>query len=422
VTHPRTRPSADNTDKQARIELVNLLAAQGRYWGAHRASLAAVAAEQVVAELVDLPPDRPESDIEGDLCTRLGECLMGSENRPSDARFDSNALAEATVMTATAAVRAALDELTTEPDGWRAPWRVLAAAARVITFPSNATVDAVIGYLHGLPGGRVLPRKLDGPTVTSEVLWTRDVYGSRFGITAAFAIPNGPDRWYLWDIDACGYQPFTVHSAYYDTQGQALAAWQAGVGHLAARDATFAQVDDPSLLTGLVPPVDGHRGVGGENAEQFAEYYRCRRLGTAAIEAVGRTPGARRKDLDIAAAAEQFDAWLQAHRVGQPQPDDLDVLVEELAGSWCLGGPAAVYGTCSPHRIALLVPHLRNYYEADFAADLVALLPAWASWLSARNGTAPELAERCLPYALGEPHAGIAVDHLGPNHLSRVIE
>jgi hypothetical protein len=398
------------------------LAAYRRHVGARRASLAAEAAEAVVADLVDLPPERPGSDVEDDLCTRLGVCLMESQDETVDDRVEPNALAAAIVTAATAAVRAALDELTAEPDGWRAPWRVLTAAARVITFPRGVTVDAVIGHLRGLPGGRVLPAKADGPTVTSEVRWTRDAYGSRFGITAAFAMPSGPDRWYLWDIDACGYQPFTVHSAYYDTPAQAQAAWQAGVGQLAAGDATFATVDDPSLLAGLMPPVDGMRGSGGENAEQFAEYYRCRRLGTAAIEAVGRVPAAvRRKDLDVATAADQFTAWLRQHRADQPQPDDLDVLVKELADSWCLDGPAAVYGTCSPHRVALIVPQVCDFYDDDFAADLVALLPDWASWLAARNGTAPELADRCRPYAHGEPHPGVDGDR-ETNNLARVIE
>src|SRR5262249_12297830 len=144
-----------------------------------------------------------------------------------------NLLAEATITAAATAVRAALEELTTEPDGWQAPWRVLTAMAGIVPFPLSATAAEAIEYLRGLPGGHVLPKTPHGPTVPGQVLWTRDAYGSRFGVTAVFSSPHGPDRWYLWDIDACGHQAFTVHSAYYPTAEQALAAWQAGVGDLA---------------------------------------------------------------------------------------------------------------------------------------------------------------------------------------------
>ena len=54
-----------------------------------------------------------------------------------------------------------------------------------------------------------------------------------------------------------------------------------------------------------------------------------------------------------------------------------------------------MYPTCSPHRVALTVLHLRNYYQDDFAAQLVALLPDWIRWLATRNGSPPHLTERC---------------------------
>jgi hypothetical protein len=85
-------------------------------------------------------------------------------------------------------------------------------------------------------------------------------------------------------------------------------------------------------------------------------------------------------------------------------------LIDELADSWCIENPPALYHTCSPHRVALTVRHLRNYYTDDFAAQLVALLPDWTAWLAARNGTPPELAERCCPYANGAPHPELDTD------------
>jgi hypothetical protein len=81
-----------------------------------------------------------------------------------------------------------------------------------------------------------------------------------------------------------------------------------------------------------------------------------------------------------------------------------------------------LYSTCSPHRVALTVLHLRNYYLDDFAAQLIALLPDWICWLAERNGNRAELVERCRPYALGEPHLDVGTDDSRPNYMARVIE
>ncbi|MGH3931703.1 MAG: hypothetical protein ACRDTF_17220 [Pseudonocardiaceae bacterium] len=385
-----------------------------------RALLAASAAETFVVELVDFAPTRSDSDLEDELCSQLGVRLLESANGPIDDCVNPNPLAEATVTAAAEAVRAALTKVTTEPEGWRAPWRVLTAAARIVSFPLSEMAADVIEQLRDLPGGHVLPKTADGPTVTGQVLWTRDVYGSRFGVAAAFSTLDGPDRWYLWDIDACGHQAFTVHSAYYPTPEQALAAWQAGVGGLAAGATTFVPVDHPELLAELMPAEEGFMRAGGENADQFAEYHRSKRLAEAAIKAVGPGRVGQVADLDAATAATEFAAWLR--QASQPDPDELEALSEELADSWCLDSPAAVYGTCSPHRVALTVLHLRNYYQDDFAAQLIALLPDWVSWLAARHGIAPHLAGRCRTYALGEPHAEVGSDDSRPNYLARVVE
>ena len=280
-------------DEQSRHELANALtglAAYRRHVDARKASLAAVAAEALVAELVKLAPVPPDSDLEDDLCAHLGVRLREWADGPIDDRVGPNLFAEAAVTAAAAAVTAALDEVTTEPEGWRAPWRVLAATARIVPFPLSETAADAIEHLRDLPGGHVLPKTSDGPTATGEVLWTRDAYGSRFGITTAFSTPNGPDRWYLWDIDACGHQAFTVHSAYYPTPEQALAAWQAGVGRLAAGETIFAPVDDPTLLADLMPAEEGFLRAGGENADQFAEYHRSKRLAEAVIRVVQPEP------------------------------------------------------------------------------------------------------------------------------------
>jgi hypothetical protein len=386
------------------------------------AARAAAAAEALVAGLVELAPDRSDCDLEDELCAQVGVRLREWEVAPIDEHVNPTCFAAAVLAAAAAAVGAALDELATEPDGWRAPWRVLAAVARIVPSPfSGSAVDA-IAHLRELAGGHVLPETPDAPAVTGQVWWTRDVYGSRFGITAPFSTPDGENRWYLWDIDACGHRPFTVHSAYCRTLEQALAQWQAGVGSLAASQTTFTPVDDPLLLAELMAAEDGSFRMGGESADQFAEYHRGMRLAEAAIAAAGSNRAARPADLDATTAAIRFMAWLREHRAGQPELADLEELVTELASSWCFSRPAAVYHTCSPHRVALTVLHVRNYYQEDFATDLVALLPDWISWLAAHNSTPPELAERCRPYALGEPHPDIDRDYTGPNYLARVTE
>lgn len=385
-------------------------------------SLAAAAAEVLVAELVELAPVRSDSEFEDELCTRLGACLGEWETGPLESQVGPNQFAQATITAAAAAVRAVLEEPTAEPQGWRAPWRVLTAVAGVVPFPLHAMADDVMDELHELPGGHVLPKNPDGPTMIGQVLWARDGYGSRFGVTAGFSSPDGLDRWYLWDIDACGHLAFTVHSAYYPTPEQAQAQWRAGVGAVAAGDTTFTPVENPSLLAELLPGEEGFLRSGGEDSAQLAEYHRSRRLAEAVIGTLEPISLAQPADLDAATAATQFAAWLRAHRADQPLPVDLEDLATELADSWNLGSPAAVYATCSPHRVALTVLHLRDYYQDDFADQLVALLPDWVCWLAERNGTAPELVERCRPYVLGEIHPDVGSDDSRPNYLARVIE
>jgi hypothetical protein len=255
------------------------------------------------------------------------------------------------------------------------------------------------------------------------VLWTRDRYGSRFAVAAPISTAGRPVRWYLWDVDACGHQAFTVHSGFHPTPEAALADWQAAVGQIAATGTALAPVDDPWLLAHLMPAEEGLLRAGGETVEQFAEYFRSKRLGEVVLQAVpwqGARPG---DGVDAATAATEFAAWLQGRAADQQEPaEDLDELATELADSWCINGIGAVYATCSPHRVALCVRHVRNYYTDEFADQLVAPLPDWTRWLAARNATPPELADRCLPYALGRPHPQVGRDDNEVDYLARVVE
>jgi hypothetical protein len=386
---------------------------------ARRASWAAAAATDLVADLVAVVANQPDMIVEDALCLRLGTLLGEAEQASADDRPGPHHLADAIVAAATAAVEAT----TGEADAWRAPWRVLTAVADILPYPdSEAAVDA-IARLQDTAGGPTLPAAPLGPVVTGPVLWTRDRYGSRFAVAAPIATVGQPVRWYLWDIDACGHQAFTVHSGFYSTVEAVLAAWQAGVGQIAAAGTVLAPVDDPWLLAELMPFDQGLRRCGGESVEEFAEYHRSERLGQAVMQAMqqrGTPPGG---GLDAATAAIEFAAWLRAHDADQQElPEDVDELATELADSWCINEIDAVFAACSPHRVALCVLHVRNFYLDDFADQLVALLPEWTRWLAARNATPPELADRCMSYAQGQPHSQIRVDNIGPDYLARVIE
>lgn len=183
-------------------------------------------------------------------------------------------------------------------------------------------------------------------------------------------------------------------------------------------------MDDPWLLAELLPAEEGFLRAGGENAEQYAEYHRSKRLAEAVKQTLrqhGTQPGS---GLDSATAAAEFTTWLRArHTDGQELPKDLDELATELADSWCINNIDAVFTTCSPHRVALFVQHVHNFYLDDFADQLVALLPDWIRWLAARNATPMGLAERCLPYAEGQPHPQLMTDNnIEPDYLARVTE
>jgi hypothetical protein len=234
-------------------------------------------------------------------------------------------------------------------------------------------------------------------------------------------------RWYLWDIDACGHEAFTVHSGYYPSSAAALTGWQTAVGQTASAGTALAPVDDPWLLAALLPVEMGVMRPGGENVEQFAEYHRSKRLAEAVKRAVPR-PKARSDagltaGLTAATAAVEFAAWLRARIPDRLEPpENLDELVKELADSWNLNSIDAVYATCSPHRVALCVLHMRNYYLDDYADQLVALLPDWTRWLATRNATASELVDRCLPYAHGRPHPQLGDEDTKVDYLARITE
>jgi hypothetical protein len=363
---------------------------------ARRQSIAADQAEALISELVGQAAAFPGDALEDQLCVRLGSVLSHLDGMHPDEVVDPEVFAPVLLAKAVEAAHGSDD-----------------------TDPRRRVVSTVARILPRRSGGFQDPLGPPEPVLTGQALWTRDAYGSRFAITAPFSSLDGADRWYLWDVDACGLRALTVYNAYFDTSGAALDAWTAGVGEAATADSTLEPIDDPGLAAELLTPEDGIMRIGGENEQQFAEFHRSRRLAEVLIESFGPVPAPGRPELDVKRAAKQFGTWLRAQ--GTP-PQGLSDLATELADTWSPGAPDQLYGTCSPHRVALVRSMIQDYYTDEFADQLIALLPDWISWLADRNGTPAELADRCRPYALGEPYPGLQDRDGALEPLARVSE
>jgi len=421
------RGSAADLSEHDRRELAEAwqgLTAYRERVSAERRTRAAAAAADLVTDLVTVVANQPDVIVEDALCTRLGTVLSEAEEAPLDDRPGPGDLAPALVTAAKKAVETTIGDA----DAWRAPWQVLAAVATILPYPySETAADAITrlrNTMRDTTGRRTLPPVPSGPEVTGPVRWTRDRYGSRFAVTAPITTDDQPERWYLWDIDTCGHQAFTVHSGYYPTPETALTAWQTGVGPTAAADTGLTPVDDPWLLAELLPAEEGLLRAGGENTEQFAEYHRSKRLAEAVKHTTRRRGTPPDRGLNAATAAVEFATWLRDRATDQQElPEDLNEIAAELTDSWCINNIDAVFTACSPHRVALFVRHVHGFYVNDFADQLVTLLPDWIRWLAARTAIPAELAERCQPYAQGQPHPQTMRDNsIEPDYLARVIE
>ncbi|BEL08390.1 hypothetical protein Q0Z83_065810 [Actinoplanes sichuanensis] len=329
---------------------------------AMRLELAHPHAVALAAELMTTP--KTGTALEDELCARLGPLLAGLAELPLDAYVGPDHLTDAL---AGVLLDAGDDE---------AARRVLAALAAIL--PSTA-LDRT-----GLDA--------PDPQVAGEVRWTRDRWGSRFAVLAPFATPEGPVRWYLWDIDACAFVPVAVHAGFYASPEEALAAWQVGVGAFAAGGTSWRRIDDFGLLLDLLPKPDEVSALGGESAEQFTEYHRCRRLAEAVLDLPPvLTMNVPETALDL--GPERFVTWWRTRAEG-PEPANLKALTEEMFDSWPILA-RALFDTCSPHRVESVSHQIREEYRED-ADELLALLPAWVTWLSERTGLPAELRERAL--------------------------
>jgi hypothetical protein len=380
-----------------------------------RSAIASARAAAAVSEhLTDLAAAGTDAEFEDALCGWLGPWLLVADGARLEEQLDPNDAFDALIHAVAGRVTEVLDRWDTESDVGLRLWRVLAALAAIAPAPLDEHVAQVAAELRR--GRRMLPSLPRGPRLAGDVLWARDVYGSRFGIVAPFHA-SGVTRWYLWDVDACGFEVFTVFSGYFADADQASDAWRAGVGEVAAGSVAFGPVDDTGLMDELLPADMGIMRIGGESEQQLSEYHRGMRLADTVRAGMRKSRKPPAEKLDPEAAAPLFATWLAEHLPDAQQPDDVDELLVEFMESWASGSGVA-FSACSPHRVAARVASIRDYYDDEYSVRLVALLPDWVAFLSAYNGTPPDLMERCLPFASGASHPG--VDH--DNYQLRVTE
>jgi hypothetical protein len=430
-TKLRQRREEQEAAQRNRAELARAFANLGderRRLDAQREVIAAREAESLLPELTALGDGRDAAQFEDELCTRLGEEMYRLADAPEIEEYvNQGQFFDAVINAAADAVGRAVGRRDEQPEGWRAPWLLLETVARIAPAPYDTEARSRVDRLRRREGGHLLPA-LVGSAPIADPQWTRDAYGSRFGVTAPFVSSDGTERWYLWDIDACGYSHFTVSGGYFPDTRQALAAWQATVGPVASAESVFTPVDDPEFLAELLPKDEGFLEPGGETARQFAEYHRSRRLADElrdALDAAPRSTADRDAQPDPpepADYARRFASWRAEHRPDAPPLPDHDDAIAQLAEDWFEGGLPQLRATCSPHRVAAFAAHVRDYYQEDFASQLSALLPDWVTWFADRLGLSPDLAERCLPYANGEPHPAQRLDGQGLEMLACVEE
>ncbi|GAA0734350.1 hypothetical protein Drose_35030 [Dactylosporangium roseum] len=390
----------------------------------HRTALAGDAAGALIDALIASAPGRSDDDLEDDLCIRYGAAMASFEGGSVEGIVNPEDFV--------GALLSALDERFHKPAEAGADiavlQRLLAVVAGVLPFPLSESASDLISAHLDAPTAKRVAR---GHAVTGSVLWARDVYGTRWAVVAPFTSVAGPDRWYLWDVDTCGYEVLTVHSGFHASAESAVAAWRESVGQVAAGGAVLTAVEDSETLDALLRgEVEGIR-IGGEGEEQYAEFLRSRRLGGTARKAVRRMRGRAFVRLTATDAKAQFAKRLrqldyhggiigEGDDAGPVGPDEL---AEELAESWSPRDHPTLYPFCSPHKVAVAVLHLRDFYQEDFAAELVALLPEWIRFLAEHTAMSAELTERCLAYASGElPFPGILDDRGRSNPMARVAE
>jgi hypothetical protein len=389
----------------------------------HRTALAMETAAPVVDALITAAPGWSDDELEDEFCLRFGAAMTQHEDGPLEDHVNPHDLVRAVL----SVLDARLHESEEAGSGLAAVQRLLAVVAAVLPAPlSESAQDLVAEHLEA----DVARRVARGRAVTGPALWARNSYGTRWAVVAPFTSAEGAERWYLWDVDACGYEVVTVHSGFHPSAEAALAEWQQAVGPSAAA-AALTPADDTETLDALLTGELEDVRLGGEDQAQYAEFLRTRRLGRTVRQAAGRARVRNLARLSADTAAERFARRLR--QIGHPDvpagdksdegPAGAGELATEMVGSWGPYECPSLYPYCSPHKVAAAVSHLRDFYKDDFAAELVALLPEWIRFLAEHTGMTADQTERCLAYASGELQFPGLLDERGqPNPMAQVAE
>lgn len=376
-------------------------------------------AEPIIADLV--AADQSVSSTEDELCRRLGRALAAQDAR-NDAHRKSGRVSDFETYSPEqfldALAQAVAEEafkvvpLVDKPAEQRAMWRLLLAVARIVPHPdSRIPVGAVEDLREGFSW---FPEASIVTTPADAALWSRDVYGTRFAITAPFTAAEGPDRWYLWDIDVCSGEALTVGAGYFTTAEQAFGVWRSAVGPDATSRSQLEPVSDTDLVDRLLP-VYSVRRLGGESEPQYAEFHRSCRLAQDLREShpLGDAGRAETAWPDPEAVQQawmtEFATWRAEHRPGMSViPDDFPAdgepldeaeVLRELAFIWSSDEFPDLAHACSPHRIAMTVTSIRDIYDGDFADVLIRLTPDLTAWLTERTALPRTAAEHLQAYA-----------------------
>lgn len=422
------RPGVPTVSRAAQANPLRDLFEYRRRLDEHRTALAADSAGPMVDALITAAPGWSDDELEDDFCVRFGAAMTQYEGGALEDRVNPDDFVRALL--------SALDERLHKPENpdsdvaasdVAAVQRLLAVVAGVLPEPLSASArDLVAEHLDD----DAAQRATRGRAVTGPAQWARNSYSTRWAVVAPFTSADGSQRWYLWDVDACGYEVVTVHSGFHPSAETALAEWQQAVGPSAA-EAALTPADDADTVDALLTgEVEGIR-PGGEDQAQYVEFLRGRRLGRTVRQAAGRARGRTLPRLSADTAAEQFARRLrQIGHHDRPAGDESDQgpagagdLAAEMAESWSPCEHPSLYPYCSPHKVAAAVSHLRGFYQDDFATELIAVLPEWIRFLSEHTGMAADLTERCLVYASGESRfPGLLDEHGQPNPMARVAE
>lgn len=283
----------------------------------------------------------------------------------------------------------------------RSAFLLLNGLAAVGTPALASMASAACRRVRKLLVGVGLPEWLDDLSRvagTGEVFRMRDAYGTRFAVLAGFSY--GRDREpsvFLFDIDASGIIKL-VGAGVFDDVDQAAAAWLAAVGDTAG-EAIPQPVADPRELLCLVHCVVGDEmGIFGDETRVVMDnWFRAERRHRDLAEALRRrgmplpAQESLYHDLDITPMTDEFTSWYTDKHGARPDPEAL----AELAAEWLEGCIPETWYSISPERVRYHRKLLSDWVQDDpVTLAVMALLPDWVAWLSARSGLPKHLYER----------------------------